>query len=158
LPAPGEVNAAMHGFAQFYALYLNDGLTPKAVLARHPALAGLWYDEPEHQYGRPARYFQHVQALNVEAAWERLAVPALLLWGEYDWIMGRDDQECIADIVRKRNPQQLKYVIYPKMNHDFEIFADPVRAFKEEGGRYEDGPAEMIVAWLHEQQGQPPAR
>jgi hypothetical protein len=39
------------------------------------------------------RYYQQVQALDVEGAWERVAVPTLIVWGEYDWIMGRDESD-----------------------------------------------------------------
>ena len=42
------------------------------------------------------RYYQQVQALDVEGAWERVAVPTLIVWGEYDWIMGRDEAERAA--------------------------------------------------------------
>jgi pimeloyl-ACP methyl ester carboxylesterase len=65
---PEKVNDSMRGFVDFYSLYLDARLTPAEVIARRPDLKPLWYDAPEHQYGRHARYFQQVQALNVEAA------------------------------------------------------------------------------------------
>jgi hypothetical protein len=65
-----EVNAAMKGFAQFYDLTLRNGLTPAQAIQRSPALGSLWYDAPAHQYGRPMRYYQQVQALDVESAWD----------------------------------------------------------------------------------------
>src|SRR5579859_4340265 len=44
--SPAEVNEAMHGFVQFYDLYLNQGLTPGEALAKHPDWKTLWYDKP----------------------------------------------------------------------------------------------------------------
>jgi hypothetical protein len=46
------------------------------------------------------RYYQQVQALDVEGAWEKVAVPTLIVWGEYDWIMGRDESDRAPAIVK----------------------------------------------------------
>jgi len=59
--------------------YLNGGQTPGQVIAQRPDLKPLWYDQPDHQYGRPARYYQQVQALDVAGAWAEVKVPVLLL-------------------------------------------------------------------------------
>jgi pimeloyl-ACP methyl ester carboxylesterase len=143
-----EVNAAMKGFAQFYDLTLRAGLTPAQAIARNPALRELWYDAPAHQYGRPMRYYQQVQALDVEGAFERLAVPTLIVWGEYDWIMGREESDRAAGIVRARDPSLLTYVVRPRMDHHFQTYADPRQAFAEENGTYDAGAATAIVDWL----------
>ena len=62
-----DVNAAMRGFTRFYTGYLLDGRTPAQVLTANPELRPLWYDEPAHQYGRPAAYYHAVQRLDVES-------------------------------------------------------------------------------------------
>ena len=148
--APADVNAAMKAFAGFYDRVLNGGQTPRTVLAQNPQWARHWYDAPEHQYGRPIRYYQQLQALDVEGAWHKVAVPTLVVWGEYDWIMGREESDRAAAIVKARDPSLATYVIRPRMNHHFDAFADPVAAFKEEGGAYDDGAAKAMVAWLRE--------
>lgn len=145
---PSAVNAAMRGFVDFYALYLDSRLTPAEVIARRPDLKTLWYDEPEHQYGRHARYFQEVQAQNVEAAWDVVRVPTLVLWGEYDWIMGRADQERIVEIVNAHVPNLAQLVVVSGMNHHFERFATPGEAFREKGGVYATDAALHIADWL----------
>jgi pimeloyl-ACP methyl ester carboxylesterase len=145
---PAAVNTAMRGFVDFYALYLDSHLTPAEVLARRPDLKPLWYDAPEHQYGRHARYFQEVQAQNVEAAWDAVRVPTLVVWGEYDWIMGRADQERIVEIVNAHGSGLARLVVVPGMNHHFERFATPVDAFREKGGIYAGDATETIVDWL----------
>ena len=146
--SPSAVNAAMRGFVDFYALYLDSRLTPGEVIARRPDLKMLWYDAPEHQYGRHARYFQEVQSQNVEAAWDAVRAPTLVLWGEYDWIMGRADQERIVEIVNAHAPDLARLAVVPGMNHHFERFATPVDAFREKGGVYAADGAALIVDWL----------
>ncbi len=72
----------MRGYATFYDRYLNAGKTPADVPRARPDPGPLWYDEPAHQYGRPARFYQQLQALNLLAAWERVTVPVLAIHGE----------------------------------------------------------------------------
>ena len=143
-----DVNAAMKGFAEFYDLTLRNGLMPAQAIAQNPELGKFWYDAPEHQYGRPMRYYQQLQALDVEGAWERVAVPTLIVWGEYDWIMGRDESERAAALLKARDSALVTYVIRPRMDHHFDTYPDPRQAFAEEGGTYDAGAATVIVEWL----------
>ena len=143
-----DVNTAMKGFAEFYDQTLRAGLTPAQAIARNPSLEKIWYDGPEHQYGRPIRYYRQVQALDVEGAFEDLAVPTLILWGEYDWIMGRDESDRAAAIVTARDPSLLTYVVRSRMDHHFRTYADRRQAFAEENGTYDAGAAAAIVEWL----------
>ncbi|HET7033121.1 MAG TPA: alpha/beta fold hydrolase [Casimicrobiaceae bacterium] len=145
---PADVNAAMKAFAELYDLVLLQGLTPAAAIARKPELARVWYDAPAHQYGRPIRYYQQLQALDVEAAWDRVRVPTLVLWGDYDWIMGHDESERCVAILRAHDPALVTYVVRRRMNHHFDVFPDPVAAFNEENGEYDEGAAQAIVDWV----------
>jgi len=45
-----------------------------------------------------AEVYQDLQRLNLAAAWSRVKVPALILHGQYDWIMSRADSELIAQL------------------------------------------------------------
>ena len=145
---PAAVGEAMRGFAGFYDRVLNGGLTPAQAIAANASWKAIWYDAPEHQYGRPIRYYQQLQRLEVEDAWQQVKVPTLLVWGEYDWIMGRDESERATAILHARDPALATHVIRPGMNHHFEIFPDARAAFKEEGGRYDEGAAAAMVRWL----------
>jgi pimeloyl-ACP methyl ester carboxylesterase len=146
--APAEVNAAMRLLVELYDLVLLQGLTPAAAIARMPDLARVWYDAPAHQYGRPIRYYQQLQALDVEAAWDRVRVPTLVLSGEYDWIMGRDESERCVALLRAHDPSLVTYVVRRGMNHHFDVFPDRVAAFNEENGRYDEGAAQAIIDWI----------
>ena len=145
---PTEINDAMRGYSEFYSMYLNQKLTPAEVIRQRPRLAALWYDGPAHQYGRPAKYYQQVQDLNVESAWEKISAPTLIVYGEYDWIMSRGDHDLIEGIVNRRHPGNARLVIIPKAGHNLDIFESQLAAFKGEGGRSDESVANLMIEWL----------
>ena len=145
---PSQVNAAMRAFASLYDETLNRGQTPAMAIKAHPEWKDLWYDEPTRQYGRAMRYYQQLQALDVEGAWHEVAVPTLVIWGEYDWIMGRDEPERAVAILRARDPSLVTYVVRPGMNHHFFVYGDAKQAFDEKGGRFDDAAAKLLADWL----------
>ncbi|HZM26174.1 MAG TPA: hypothetical protein VFB89_02355, partial [Gemmatimonadales bacterium] len=126
---------------------------PEQVLAARPELRSLWYDEPTRQYGRPAAYYQAVQRLDVEAAWGALAergIPALVVWGEFDWIMGRAEAERAVEIVNARKPGLAQLVVLAKTDHSLMAYASIAAAFTDEGPRNDGGAGRAITAWLRE--------
>src|SRR5258706_1653783 len=146
--APSEINATMRAFSGFYDEVLNRGLTPAQAIAAHPAWKAIWQDEPARQYGRPMRYYQQLQALDVEGAWQQVSVPALIVWGELDWIMGRDEPERAAAILRARDPALVTLVVRPGMDHHFFAYKDARAAFAGKGGTFDAGAARALVEWL----------
>jgi pimeloyl-ACP methyl ester carboxylesterase len=115
--SPGEITQAMQGYANFYTHYLIHKQTPAEVIRRMPELKDLWYDAPEHQYGRPAAFYQQLQDLNLWAAWDKADAPVLAIWGEHDWIMSRDDIEKIAKIANRKRPGSGRFVVLPRTTH-----------------------------------------
>jgi len=145
---PTEVNAGMRALSQLYDRVLHGGRSPGQVLAESPAWRAYWADEADHQYGRPIAYYRQLEALDVEGAWGEVRVPTLVVWGEYDWIMGREESERAVAILRARDPRLVTYEVRPRMNHHFDTFADPAAAFNETGGTYDEGAAQVMVRWL----------
>jgi pimeloyl-ACP methyl ester carboxylesterase len=145
---PAVVNEKMRGYEEFHSLFLIRRLLPREVLAQSPHLAPLWYDEPEHMYGRPAAFFHQAQALNLIAAWEKVDAPVLAVHGEYDWIMSRSDHELIAEVVNRVRPGTARFVEVPKTDHHFMAYDTPEQAFQEKGGRYSAEATRVIVDWL----------
>ena len=80
--SPAEITASVKAFADFYNLYLTKGMTPGQVIAQHPEWSGLWYDSPDGQYGRPAAFYQQLQALNLGELWQGVKAPACWSYGE----------------------------------------------------------------------------
>jgi len=145
-----RINRDLRGFADFYSLYLNQGLTPAQVLARRPDLAPLWYDAPDGQYGRPAAYYQQVQRLNVEEAWAMVDAPVLVLRGEYDWIMSPAESQHVLEIVNARHPGHATLVTLRRTDHNLSVYATPLAAYRDSGGTFDDQVIDLVIAWLDE--------
>jgi pimeloyl-ACP methyl ester carboxylesterase len=72
-------------------------------------------------------------------------VPTLVVWGEYDWIMDRSDQE---QIVRLVGPAA-RLLVVQRADHGFTQHPDPVTAFKRMGaGEFPAAAAEEILTFL----------
>jgi pimeloyl-ACP methyl ester carboxylesterase len=146
-----EVNTAMRGIARFYTEYLLGSRTPSQVIASHPELRALWTDEPEHQYGRPASYYHAVQRLDVEGAWATLAergIPALVVWGEYDWIMSRLEADRAIAIVNAKRPGLATLAVLPRTDHGLMTYASMQAAFADGSPVWDGAPANAILSWL----------
>jgi pimeloyl-ACP methyl ester carboxylesterase len=119
--SPAEVNDAVKAFTQFYDSYLIQGQTPGEVIRQHPQWKSLWYDEPDGQYGRPASFYQQLQALNLGEWWQKVNAPVLVIHGSGDTIMSRADSSAIAEIVNQAHPGRARLVEIPGMAHDFTV-------------------------------------
>jgi pimeloyl-ACP methyl ester carboxylesterase len=153
---PGTVNSAMKAFAELYHDYLIGGLSPGQIIVSKPALREYWYDAPEHQYGRHVRYFQQVQRLDPEGAWEQLArrgIPGLIVWGEYDWIMSRAEQDRAVAILNGVRSGLGTLVVLPRVDHGLMTFASMADAFADRNGRYRGQAADVINRWIASKTG-----
>jgi pimeloyl-ACP methyl ester carboxylesterase len=135
--SPADINAAMKVFPSFYNLYLNERQTPGEVLATHPDWKELWYDAPEGQYGRPAAFYQQLQALNLGQVWQEVSVSVLVLHGSADEIMSKADSQAIADSVNRAHPGYATYVEIAGANHALAI-----------GHTLDDKVVPTILEWL----------
>src|SRR5579863_87086 len=148
---PGEVNDRLKLVAQFYDLYLNGGKTPGEVLQQRPDLAPVWEGDKDlaHQYGRPAAYFIQLQQLNLAAAWSGVRAPVLVIHGEFDWIMSREDHEMIAALVNHQQAGAARFVEVPQMDHLFGRHDSAGEAFHKLGhGELAGDVMELILDWL----------
>ena len=135
-----EVNASVKVFADFYNLYLIKGMTPGQVLSQHPEWKALWYDEPDGQYGRPAAFYQQLQALNLGEAWQKVDAPVLVIRGGADDVMSRADSEAIAQIVNQIHPGKARYTEIEGMGHGFTV-----------KGKFYDQLVPAVLEWMKEQ-------
>jgi uncharacterized protein len=119
--SPAEVNDAVKVFTQFYDFYLIQRQTPGEIIRQHPQWKFLWYDDPDGQYGRPASFYQQLQALNLGQLWQQVDAPVLVIHGSSDTIMSRADSSAIAEIVNQAHPGRARYVEVPGMTHGFTV-------------------------------------
>jgi pimeloyl-ACP methyl ester carboxylesterase len=137
---PAEVNTAVKAFVEFYILYLMKGMTPGQIIAQHPEWKGLWYDSPDGQYGRPAAFYQQLQALNLGEIWQKVKKPVLVIRGTADNIMSRTDSEAIARIVNQVHPGNARYLQIDDMTHGFTV-----------NGKFYEELIPTILTWMKEQ-------
>jgi pimeloyl-ACP methyl ester carboxylesterase len=143
------LSSEMKLLSEFHAAYLLERRTPAEIIRQKPALKTVWYDEPEHQYGRPAAYYHQLQALDLGAAWSKVAAPTLVVWGEYDWIMSREDQTLIVDSVNANAPGKARLLTVPGMDHSFSTHPTAKSAYERMGaGEYPQAAAAEIVAFI----------
>jgi dipeptidyl aminopeptidase/acylaminoacyl peptidase len=119
------------------------GLTPGQVIAQHPEWKSLWYDTPEGQYGRPATFYQQLQALNLGEAWQKVNEPVLVIRGTGDNIMSRSDSEAIARTVNQVHPGHARYLQIDDMTHGFSV-----------NGTFYDDLIPTILRWMKERLAQ----
>lgn len=138
--SPAEVNSSVKAFAEFYDLYLSRGMTPRQVIEHHPEWQSLWYDSPDGQYGRPAAFYQQLQALNLGEVWQNVNAPVLVIRGTNDTIMSQADSEAIAQIVNQVHPGRARYLQVDEMTHDFMVH-----------NKFHDALIPTILTWIKEQ-------
>ncbi len=112
-----EVNRQVKVFTEFYDLDLLQGMTPGEIIRKHPSWKSAWYDAPDGQYGRPAAFYQQLQALNLGAVWEKVNASVLVIYGGDDTIMSRADARAISDTVNHVHPEQARYLEIEEMDH-----------------------------------------
>jgi len=135
-----QIDEAMKNLSTFYKLYLIEGKTPGDVLKEHPEWKSLWHDEPDGQYGRPAAFYQQLQALNVGKVWQEVSAPVLVLHGTADTIMSRADSTAIAETVNRAHPGHAEFLEIDGGDH---LLASHNKLI--------DSVAPKILAWMRKQ-------
>jgi pimeloyl-ACP methyl ester carboxylesterase len=150
------VNALMPRVARLYTEYLIDGQSPRTIVAREPQLQSIWPEgrDLDHLYGRPISYYQQLQRLNLAKAWLDVRRPVLILRGEYDWIMSRDDSETIAAIVNQNSPGAAQLVEIPDAGHALDHYESLQGAFGSPALPFESAIGVQIAQWLENRLGQ----
>jgi pimeloyl-ACP methyl ester carboxylesterase len=138
--SPGQINEAVKAFAEFYLEYLVRGRTPGEIVRLRPEWKSLWYDAADGQYGRPAAFYQQLQAANLGRAWERVSAPVLVIRGSEDEYMSRADSEAIAESVNRLHPGRARYLEIEGMTHGFSV-----------RGRFHADIVRILLDWMQEQ-------
>lgn len=148
--SPATTNEKMKTWSAFYAMYLNEKMTPEEIFKAHPEYRSLWNEPPRHQYGRPAHFYMEANEHNIAGYWEKLNLPVLVIYGEYDWIMSREDHVLIADIMNRKKSGLGTFLEIPGMDHQLVIYPSLQEAFSGFSYKFDTTVAEKAVAWLAE--------
>jgi pimeloyl-ACP methyl ester carboxylesterase len=146
---PAEIPTLVARSATLYHEVLIKRRSPETVLAADPTLRTAWDSEDTTTlYGRPTAYYQQLQRLNLTEAWSKVRVPALVLWGQHDWIMSRRDSEGIAEHINANAPGAAQLVVVPNAGHTMESYPDLQTAFSGRPGPFPQSIATRITDWL----------
>ena len=147
--SPGEINDRMKGAPTLYHGWLIEGRPVDDILKEQPKLADLWPEGKDHAhlYGRPLRFYQQLQQLNLAAAWSRVKGPTYVLRGAFDWIMSREDSELISAYVNKNGDLASFYEI-PNTGHTFQHYLSLADAFKGKSAPFDPKVIALLADWL----------
>ncbi|PYI90198.1 MAG: hypothetical protein DME97_18085 [Verrucomicrobia bacterium] len=151
--SPGEVNDRMKLVANLYHDWLIKNKAIDVILREKPELTDLWPEGKDHAhlYGRPLAFYEQLQRLNLAAAWSRVRVPALILHGQFDWIMTREDHELIAQYVNANRPGAARFLEVPEMGHTFQHYLSFTDAFHGKEAPFDPKVATLLIDWLRGQ-------
>jgi pimeloyl-ACP methyl ester carboxylesterase len=151
--SPGEVTDRMKGASTLYYEWLIKGRSVPELLKERPELAELWPEgkDQTHLYGRPLKFYQELQKLNLAAVWSRVKVPTLVLHGQFDWIMSREDPELIAQYVNANRAGAGRFMEVPEMGHTFQHYLSLTDAFADKSAPFDPKTIRLLADWLQEQ-------
>ena len=155
--APGEVTDRIKEATTLYYEWLINGRGVSEILQEKPELADVWPEgkDQAHLYGRPLKFYQDLQKLNLVAGWSRVKVPALILHGQYDWIMGREESELIAQILNANVPGAARFIEVPEMGHGGQHYLSMVDAFAGKQAPFDPKIIRAMTDWLEQQERKP---
>jgi pimeloyl-ACP methyl ester carboxylesterase len=148
--SPGEVNNRMKSATTLYYEWLIKGRSVEEIVQERPALAAGWPEGADHShlYGRPLAFYQQLQKLNLAAAWSRVKVPTLVLHGQYDWIMSRDDHEIIVNLVNANQLGAARLVDLPSTGHTFQHYLSMADAFQGKEAPFDQAVTRVVTEWF----------
>ena len=152
--SPGEVNDRMKSAPTLYYEWLIKNKSVDGILREHPELVELWPEGKDHAhlYGRPLAFYQQLQKLNLAAAWSHVKVPTLVLHGQYDWIMSREDHELILQYVNANRPGAADFIEVPEMGHTFQHYLSFADAFPGKEAPFDPKVVHLVTDWLKKKQ------
>jgi pimeloyl-ACP methyl ester carboxylesterase len=151
--SPGEVTNRIKGATTLYYEWLIKGRRVDDIIRERPDLVELWPEgkDHEHLYGRPLAFYEQLQKLNLAAAWSRVKVPALILHGQYDWIMGREDSELMAQNVNANVPGAARFVEVPETGHGGQHYLSMADALAGKQAPFDPKIIRLMTEWLEAQ-------
>lgn len=151
--SPAEVNERMKRAAGLYYDWLIKNKSVDQILNENPEWAELWPEEKDHAhlYGRPLAFYRQLQSLNLAAAWSRVKVPTLLLHGQFDWIMSREDHELIAQYVNANRPGAARFIEVSEMGHTFQHYLSFADAFHGKEAQFDPKVLQLLTDWFKRQ-------
>lgn len=148
-----DIDREMKRLTRFYHYYLVEGMPLDEIFARDPGLRATWeedvsYNSATKHYGRPIAFHQQAQRHDFARAWVEADAPALVLMGEYDQFESVAGARTIARAVNRARPGDAELIVYPRMNHQLELYPSREAALGGSADRIVG--AELVLADIRE--------
>jgi pimeloyl-ACP methyl ester carboxylesterase len=137
-------------------LLFAEKLTPEEALAKYPQHAEAVRtisEDGKTMSGIGWKFWPGCFEPNYAAVWEKVNAKVLSVWGESEFISGREDHALIAEIVNAKRPGTARFVSIPNSDHGFRNVATMKESFEfwSKGGK-EFNPAiiEILTQWADE--------
>lgn len=151
--SPSTIDEEMRRRMAFHREYLLAKKTPETIARERPELAGVWQslfgtDAAPH-YGRPYAWHWQAAEQNWLAAWAKLEVPTMVVYGEYEQFESRYGHRVIVDLVNRLRPGTAAWVEIPKAGHTMAIYPDRYAAYQWRDHRLDpDAFIQPVKKWL----------
>lgn len=99
--------------------------------------------------GRGAAFHRELERANLAQAWADVKCPVLVLRGEFDWVVGEEEQAAIARIVNERRPGCAEIQMIPGVDHlmtRHESLGESLRSYG--GGAFDPAVVTAAVAFV----------
>lgn len=122
---PAEIDREMLAQARFWYALLIDRKTPREMLDRNPELRGLgWLMDDKYVGERHYTFHHQIADKNLTEAWTKVAAgrsqPRILtMWGTSDWLVDRESNAWIAEVINRTTPGQGAFVVLDSIDHFF---------------------------------------
>lgn len=155
--SPADVTDRIKRATTLYYDWLITGRNVPDIFKEKPELAELWPEgkDQTHLYGRPLKFYEQLQKLNLAAAWSRVTAPSLILHGQFDWIMSREDPKLMAQYVNANMPDAARFMEVPEMGHTFQHYLSLADAFAGKSASFDPKVLRIVTDWLKDQQKEP---
>lgn len=152
--SPGEVTDGVKRAEALYFEWLIKRRPVSEILREQPALVEIWPEGKDfhHLYGRPLAFYEQLQELNLGAAWSQVSVPTLIVHGQFDWIMSREDPELIAKYINAKKSGAARFIEVPEMGHTFQHYLSMPDAFAGKSQPFNSKVVLLLADWLKQQE------
>mgnify|MGYP002148935292 CR=1 FL=1 len=148
-----ELETYVAAWQEMHIQVCRNGLSPATIFDRDPHFR--WLEgsacRGETMFGRHVQFFQQLERLDLAALWKTVAVPVLVMHGEFDWACGPDEGKALADAIAEVDPARITFTELAATGHDMrrhvsieESYANPRR------GVWDGGVVSIAGQWLRE--------
>ena len=150
--APAEIDGTIARYLTFTAA-IASGFSKTDILRRQPGAAGFFNTAGRIMDDRTIEFWRDQMTLNVARTYGAIKAPALILWGESDFLTARACHEHIRDVLVAAGNADVTLVTIPGLDHAYahaKDFAESHAHYKS--GGFVENPAarKAVVAWLQQ--------